>query len=84
MNSYLKGAVELIAAIWFTFWIFGGIARKAGYSRWLGLWMLLPLANIVVLVWFAYTEWPIENALVRIGHGEPESITTNEIWREPM
>ncbi len=40
--------------------IFGAIFRKAGYSGWLGLLMLVPVVNLCVLVWFATTTWPLE------------------------
>jgi hypothetical protein len=36
----------------------GRIFEKAGYSRWLGLTVMVPLLNIAVLVWFAYSDWP--------------------------
>ena len=37
------------------YWI---IFRKAGFEPVLSLLMFLPLANIIVLWWFALTEWP--------------------------
>ena len=40
--------------------IFGTIFRKAGYSGWLGLLMLVPLVNLVTLLWFATAHWPLE------------------------
>jgi hypothetical protein len=36
----------------------GAIARKAGYSRWYGLLMVVPLVNIVLIWIFAYAKWP--------------------------
>jgi len=46
--------------LWFSigFLILGRIFSKAGYSRWLGLTMVIPLVNLVVLVWFAFADWP--------------------------
>src|SRR4051794_5692088 len=40
--------------------IFGVIFRKAGYSGWLGLLMLVPVVNLITLVWFAMAHWPLE------------------------
>ena len=39
------------------------IASKAGYSGVLSLLMLIPLVNFVVLLMFAFSEWPIEQQL---------------------
>ena len=43
------------ALIW---WPWAKIFAKAGYSCWLGVMMLIPLVNIVMLFWFAVSEWP--------------------------
>ena len=42
------------------------IAGKTGYPSALGLLMLVPLANVVLLVVLAFTEWPIEAELRRL------------------
>ena len=42
----------------FGFLIFGRIFSKAGYPRWFGLLMMVPLVNLVMLIWFAFAEWP--------------------------
>jgi hypothetical protein len=35
------------------------IFRKAGYSGWLGLLMLVPLVNLGLFLWFAFfAKWP--------------------------
>ena len=36
------------------------IAKKAGYEPWYGLLMIVPILNLVLLYFFAFTEWPIE------------------------
>jgi len=43
--------------------IFCKIFSKAGYSWALGLLMLVPIANIVMLFVLAFAEWPIEREL---------------------
>lgn len=39
------------------------IASKAGYSGALSLLMLIPIANFVILLVFAFSKWPIEQRL---------------------
>jgi hypothetical protein len=39
------------------------IAEKAGFSGPASLLMLIPLVNFIVLIYFAFTEWPIERSL---------------------
>ena len=39
------------------------IAEKAGFSGAASLLMLIPLVNFIILIYFAFTEWPIERAL---------------------
>lgn len=43
-----------IAAIW------SQIFHKAGYSRSYGLLFLIPLVNLLTIVWFGFTKWPVE------------------------
>jgi energy-coupling factor transporter transmembrane protein EcfT len=46
------------------------ILRKAGYSAWWSLLMLVPLVNIVMFLVFAFGDWPaLRNQ--RPGSGEP-------------
>jgi hypothetical protein len=34
------------------------IFQRAGYSGALALLMVLPLVNLIVLLWFAFADWP--------------------------
>jgi len=43
--------------------VFCKIFSKAGYSWALGLLMLVPIANIIMLFVLAFAEWPIEREL---------------------
>jgi hypothetical protein len=54
------GTPELIVLFLFVslLFVFGQIFSKAGYSRWLGVTMIIPLVNILVLTWFAFADWP--------------------------
>ena len=60
--------LALIIAVWYSTWL---IFRKAGYSGWQALLMIVPLANVLWLVVFASSDWPIERelALARLGLG---------------
>ncbi|MEX1015470.1 MAG: hypothetical protein WDZ31_01895 [Phycisphaeraceae bacterium] len=67
--------------------IFGAIFQKAGYSPWRGLLMLVPLVNVIWLIVFAFSEWPIHRELARHrtlqGEATPEdfSVATAEAAR---
>ncbi len=39
------------------------IIRKAGYSGWWALVLLVPVANLVMIVVFAFSEWPVTREL---------------------
>jgi hypothetical protein len=41
------------------------IVRKAGYSPWLSLLVLVPLINVVMLWCFAFADWPILRGVTR-------------------
>ena len=34
------------------------VCRKAGFSRWLGILAIVPIANIFLLFYLAFKEWP--------------------------
>jgi hypothetical protein len=42
----------------FSIFVFGNIAKKAGFTRWFGLLVLVPLVNILVIWIFAFAKWP--------------------------
>lgn len=43
------------AVIIFPFWF---IFSKAGYSKWLSLLMVVPLVNLILLYFLAFSRWP--------------------------
>ena len=45
--------VLIILPFWFIF-------SKAGYSKWLSLLMVVPMVNIVMLYFLAFSTWPSE------------------------
>lgn len=44
-------AALIIVPFWFIF-------RRAGHSPWLSLLMVVPLANVVMLYFLAFSDWP--------------------------
>lgn len=52
-----------LAVFAFTVVVYVRIARKAGYAGWYVALAFVPAANVVVLIMFAFTEWPIEREL---------------------
>ncbi len=52
----------IFVAFWVYIWI--RLVGKTGNNQWLGLLMLVPIANLVLLVWLAFSEWPIERRAV--------------------
>ena len=55
------GSTELIVLFFFgvifilPFW---KIFTKAGFPGWLSLLMFIPIANIIILFYLAFAEWP--------------------------
>ena len=46
------------------------ILRRAGYSGWWVLVLLVPVVNLAMVLRFAFTEWPVQRALREAtGHG---------------
>lgn len=47
----------------FTIFVFWKIFSKSGNPGALSLLMLIPIVNLGLLIWFAFSEWPIEREL---------------------
>ena len=60
MGAY---AIFIIILIVLGIIIYWRIATKAGYAGALSLLMLVPVVNLVIIILFAFTEWPIEREL---------------------
>lgn len=52
--------IFFICAIW------AKIFEKAGYNPWYCLIMIVPLLNIIVLIWFAFSRWPISESIDKL------------------
>jgi hypothetical protein len=55
-----------LAGIAFTILVFWKIFSKAGYNGALGILMIVPIANIVMLCILAFSQWPILQELNRL------------------
>ena len=55
--TFVLGMFALFVFIW------GTIFKKAGYSFWMALLMIVPIANLVWLLIFAFSKWPIHQEL---------------------
>ncbi len=51
-------------------WIWWRIMGKTGHHPALGLLMIVPLANVVVLLWLALSEWPIHKRIKDLESGK--------------
>jgi hypothetical protein len=60
---FIFGMFVLLIILAIKVLIFCKIFSKAGFSWALGLLMLVPIANIVMLFVLAFAEWPIEREL---------------------
>jgi uncharacterized membrane protein YhaH (DUF805 family) len=47
----------------FVLYIWYRIFEKAGYSGWFALLMVIPLVNFIVLIYFAFSEWPVQRQI---------------------
>jgi integral membrane sensor domain MASE1 len=75
MGTWFWLAAWVIQAI-----IFGSIFRKAGYSAWLGLLMVVPCVNLATLLWFSSATWPLEMGYT----GRGESTNVDAVWKLKM
>jgi hypothetical protein len=47
----------IFGIVWLVAW--AQIFSKAGYSGWLSLLFLVPIVNIILFLWFAFSTWPV-------------------------
>jgi len=86
-----NAAIAALASIWLVFVVVAlgffvlhliinwRIAEKAGYGGPLSLLMLIPLVNYVILLIFAFSEWPIETRLKALPAGMPPPAGTTVV-----
>ena len=61
-----KDWIALVVSSLFAYIVFGNISSKAGYARWHGLVMLIPILNLVAIGIFAFSAWPIETKVLEL------------------
>jgi hypothetical protein len=66
MHITIREVVVTIVQAVFTVIVFGNVFSKAGFSRWYSVLLAIPLANLIVIMWFSFTEWPIEEELLKL------------------
>ena len=54
----LMVVVAICAVTLVTIWPTGRICRRAGFSSWLGVLAVVPIANVLLLWYLAYAAWP--------------------------
>lgn len=62
-----------LAMLAFGIYMYVRVARKAGYPGGYALLMFIPFVNLIVMLMFVFSEWPIERELAalraRVGQG---------------
>jgi hypothetical protein len=64
MAFTVKDWIALALSSLFAYIVFGNISTKAGYPRWHGLVMLVPILNVIAIAIFAFSAWPIETKVL--------------------
>ena len=72
------GALAALAALWLVLAVIGlaffvliiycyyRIAERAGYNPWISLLALIPGASLILVLIFAFSEWPIQRELAAL------------------
>jgi hypothetical protein len=71
----LPELLVVLVVVIFLPWMWGKIFSKAGYSAWLGLTLLVPLVNLIVICWFAFSDWPIRSELLHLRQNASRPVT---------
>lgn len=74
--AVLSGLVTVILVLSFLFFlglIWWKIFKRTGYHPALGLLVLIPIANLIMLVILAFKEWPIQRELIQAKGGTAKS-----------
>ena len=72
MPAMLGGVMILIIVAFvlvivaFTVFVYWKIVSKTGYHGALSLLMLVPIANLILLIVLAFSEWPIQKELKQL------------------
>lgn len=47
-------------------YVYGRIWSKAGYPGWAGVLMIIPIVNLLAILYLAFAKWPVEEELERL------------------
>ena len=53
-----------LAVLAFFLFAWAQIFKKAGYSGWMCLLLIIPIINLIAFLWFAFTTWPVQEKVV--------------------
>jgi len=76
-SGLIIGLITLVLIV-FVIFIWWRIFSKAGYNGVLSLLMLVPIANLVMLLILAFGEWPIQAELKQLRMGGGQQFTPNQ------
>jgi len=62
-GAVLVGLLVGLAAFVFAIVIYWRIVSKAGYSGAMSLLLFIPIVNLIMIIIFAFSEWPIQKEL---------------------
>lgn len=72
----------IVAVAATTAWAAALVAGKAGYSHWWGLAILVPVLNLVLVWYFAFSAWPREaDSNIETPHDTTETLLIRETQR---
>ncbi len=52
-----------LACMVFAVWVWMRIVGRTGHNQWLGLLMVVPIANLILLLILAFGDWPIHREM---------------------
>ena len=55
--------IELVIGSAIALLVYGQIAKRAGFSRWMSLGLLIPILGSLLPILFAIVPWPVERKL---------------------
>jgi len=58
--------IVICAVLLVVMWPAARICRRTGYSPWLGVLAVIPLANVLLLWFIALAQWPTSDVPVRL------------------
>ena len=56
--SVVIAVLLIVGIVALVVWPYSRIFRKAGFSPWLGLLMLVPGVNLFMIFFLAFADWP--------------------------